>query len=32
VKSRALERAFDTAIPQEIYDALVARMEAGDHE
>lgn len=30
-KSRALERAFDTAIPQEIYDALVARMEAGDH-
>jgi predicted RNA-binding protein YlxR (DUF448 family) len=32
VKSRALERAFDTAIPQEIYDALVARMEAGDCE
>jgi len=31
IKSRALERAFETAIPQEIYDALVQRMEEGDH-
>ena len=27
-KARALERAFDTAIPAEIYDALEAQMEA----
>ena len=27
-KSRALERAFDTAIPPEVYDALVQEMEA----
>ena len=27
VKSRALERAFGTAIPQEIYAALTAQME-----
>lgn len=26
-KARALERAFDTAIPAEIYDALEAQME-----
>ena len=30
-KKKALERAFETAIPQEIYDALVQRMEEGDH-
>ena len=27
-KSRALERAFDTAIPPEVYDALAQEMEA----
>lgn len=26
-KARALERAFETAIPEEVYDALVAQME-----
>ena len=31
VKSKALERAFETQIPQEIYDDLLAKMEAGDH-
>ena len=31
MKSRALERAFDTAIPQEIYDALLAVMEESSH-
>ena len=30
VKSRALERAFGTPIPPEIYAALAAQMEAGD--
>ena len=30
VKSRALERALDTAIPEEIYSSLSERMEAGD--
>jgi len=30
MKSKALERNFDCAIPQEIYDALLSRMEAGD--
>ena len=29
VKSRALERAFGTAIPEEVYAALTAQMEAG---
>ena len=29
-KSRALERAFDMAIPPEVYDQLEAQME-GDH-
>ena len=29
-KSRALERAFETAIPSEVYDALEAQMEAKD--
>ncbi len=30
IKTRALERGLDTAIPQEVYDSLLARMEAGD--
>lgn len=29
-KSRALERAFETAIPAEVYEALQAQMEAQD--
>lgn len=29
IKSRALERGFETAIPQEVYDRLLERMEAG---
>lgn len=29
-KTKALERAFETAIPAEIYDALLAQMEAAD--
>ena len=28
IKSKAVSRAFDTEIPQEIYDALLAEMEA----
>lgn len=28
IKSRALERAFGTAIPQDVYDGLLAEMEA----
>ena len=28
-KNRSLERAFDTAIPPEVYDALEAQMEGG---
>ena len=28
IKSKALSRAFDTQIPQEIYDALLSMMEA----
>ena len=31
IKSKALERAFETQIPQEIYDGLVLAMEEGDH-
>ena len=31
-KSKALERAFETQIPQEIYDGLLQKMEEGDHE
>ena len=32
-KTRALERAFETAIPAEVYDALEEQMKAGDeHE
>lgn len=30
VKSKALERALDTAIPEEVYSGLYERMEAGD--
>ena len=29
-KAKALERAFETAIPAEVYDALQAQMEAAD--
>ena len=28
-KNRSLERAFETAIPPEVYDALEAQMEGG---
>lgn len=28
IRSKAISRAFDTEIPQEIYDALLAEMEA----
>ena len=31
IKSKAIERAFETAIPEEIYAQLAAQMEAG-HE
>ena len=31
IKSRALERGFETAIPAEIYDDLVAKLEEADH-
>lgn len=31
VKSKALERGFETVIPQEIYDSLLKKMEEGDH-
>ena len=31
MKSKALERGFETAIPQEVYDGLLAAMEEGDH-
>ena len=30
IKSKALERAFETQIPQEVYDGLVTAMEEGD--
>ena len=29
-KTKALERAFETAIPAEIYEALLAQMEAAN--
>ena len=32
IKSRALERGLDCQIPQEIYDQLLLRKEAGDHD
>ncbi len=31
IKSKALERNFETQIPQEIYDGLVKAMEEGDN-
>ena len=31
MKARSLDRAFETAVSQEIYDALILRMEEGDH-
>ena len=31
IKAKALERAFDLAIPQEIYDSLLQKMEEGNH-
>ena len=31
-KGRALERAFETAIPTEVYDALEEQMKAGDSD
>lgn len=31
IRSKALDRSLDTAIPQEIYDTLVSRMEAQSH-
>ncbi len=30
MKSKAIERAFETAIPEEIYALLTEQMEAGD--
>ena len=30
IKSKALERGFETQIPQEIYDGLLAAREEGD--
>lgn len=30
VKSKAIERAFETAIPEEIYTQLAEQMEAGE--
>ena len=30
VKGRAIERAFSTQIPSEVYDRLLEQMEAGD--
>ena len=31
-KSRALERAFETAVPQEVYDLLAEQMREENHE
>lgn len=31
IRSKALSRAFETEIPQEVYDALLAQMEAEEH-
>ncbi len=31
IKSKALERGFETQIPQEIYDGLLQAMEEGGH-
>lgn len=32
IKSKALERAFETAIPAEIYEDLTKKMEEGDRD
>ena len=32
IKAKALERGLDCQIPQEIYDQLLLRMEAGGHD
>ena len=32
IRSKALERGLDTAIPQEIYDSLTSEMEARHNE
>ena len=32
IKAKALERALQTAIPEEVYDALEAEMEGGDRD
>jgi len=32
IRAKALERAFETAIPEEIYSLLTEQMEAGEHE
>ena len=32
ITSKARERGLDCQIPQEIYDQLLLRMEAGDHD
>ena len=32
IKTKALERAFDTAIPPEVYEALTQQMEVGGDE
>lgn len=31
IKTKALERGLDTAIPQDVYNTLIAGMEANDH-
>lgn len=31
IKAKALSRAFETEIPQEIYNDLLAKMEEGSH-
>lgn len=31
IRAKALERALNTSIPQEIYDALTAQMEGAEH-
>ena len=31
MKAKALDRGFEATIPQKIYEALIARMEEGDH-
>ena len=32
IKSKALERGFETAIPAEIYEDLIKKMEEGDRD